>query len=424
MGGRARVVAFLILLVLAAACTAASTASLPPSSQNTSPAPSGTDSSPGATGSEIRDLGPALGLREDTFSYGVQPQDYDGDGWTDVLVIHHSGPKQLLRNDQGRGLSIATVLEDERHGRSDSHDCAWADVDRDGDPDVYCTKGAQRGRVRKWNELWIQGPTGVFEDRAAEYRVEDHLGRGRRPVFLDLNGDRYPDLFIGNESHRRDGRPTPNRTFVNVGGERFQEVDVGLTLEIGSHCVQAVDVDVDGLDDLILCSDDALVIYLRRGDRFVPATAELGVSPDKAKWAIATDLNGDERPDLAVVRKDRAQVQLGEPGGTFGPVRWQADLEAGNALAVGDLDGLNGRDLLVVQGCLDDENVTDVVFLNRGDGTSFRPRPLTEGLGGCGDVAAAFDFDDDGRDEFYVLNGRPPPGSDQLLTMGDWQPPS
>jgi hypothetical protein len=46
---------------------------------------------------------------------------------------------------------------------------------------------------------------------------------------------------------------------------------------------------------------------------------------------------------------------------------------------------------------------------------------------GCGDIAAAFDWDGDGADEIMVLNGGGTSqpldldGPDQLLTFGDWQ---
>jgi len=267
----------------------------------------------------------------------VQPHDFDGDGWTDVLVIHHSGPKQVLHNDAGTALSVAAVLDDLRHERRDSHDCAWGDVDQDGAPDAYCAKGAQHGEVRKWNELWMQGPTGVFEDRAAEYGVQDVWGRGRRPSFIDLDHDPYPDLFVGNETNRRDGRPTPNRTFLNVQGKRFREVRLGLTHEMGSECVQVVDIDGDGWDDLVLCGVERFSVFLRRGDRFVPRNTALGVSSEEAAWARVVDVSGDGRLDIVVVRKESARVQLGRADGAFGKVRSRARLEAGNGLAVGDI---------------------------------------------------------------------------------------
>lgn len=414
----------LLASVVAASCTPSSGAPAP--SDGSPFVTSPTDiTSPASSPAVIRDLATALGLRENAFSYGIQPEDYDDDGWTDVLVIHHGGPKEILHNDAGTGLSVAAVLVDERHGRRDSHDCAWEDVDEDGMPDLYCTKGSQHGSVnRKWNELWIQGPPGVFVDRAAEYGVEDLLGRGRRATFLDLNHDRYPDLFVGNETLRRDGRPTPNRTFLNVDGERFREVRVGLTHEIGSECVQAVDLDGDGWDDLVLCGADRLTVFLRRHGRFVPRNGTFGVSPADAAWAHVEDLSGDGRLDIAVVKEASVQVQLGRRDGTFGPVVFHARLRAGHGLAIGDIDGRRGPDLLVVEGCVDDVNIPDLLLLNGGDGRGWTPAELPPVVGGCGDVAAAFDFDGDGWDEFFVGNGRPPPGPEQLLTMGDWQPPA
>jgi hypothetical protein len=73
--------------------------------------------------------------------------------------------------------------------------------------DLYCAKGAHGGTVEKWSELWIQRRDGTFVDRARAYGVQDVWGRGRRVAFLHLNRDRYPDLFVGNDTPRRDGGP-------------------------------------------------------------------------------------------------------------------------------------------------------------------------------------------------------------------------
>ena len=68
--------------------------------------------------------------------------DYDGDGWTDLAVRDHNGNAWLLRNTgQGRfeevteesGILTSRHSESPRPGQV----WAWADVDNDGDLDVY-----------------------------------------------------------------------------------------------------------------------------------------------------------------------------------------------------------------------------------------------------------------------------------------------
>src|SRR4029450_1393031 len=103
--------------------------------------------------------------------------DYDGDGWTDLFISHHGDGGNLYHNDHagGRSLGFTEVWNANHHlvhRWRDRHACAWADVNRDGMPDLMCMKGAARGTARKWNELWIQGPKpGRFTDEAHAFGV-------------------------------------------------------------------------------------------------------------------------------------------------------------------------------------------------------------------------------------------------------------
>jgi len=374
----------------------------------------------------VRDLGEQAGLPTAVPSYAVHARDVDGDGWGDLLFVHHGGPTQLLRNT-GNGFEIWNTFVHTPQGKGDRHDCSWGDVDRDALLDLYCVKGAQRGLGEKRNELWMQQPDGTFIDRAGAYRVIDPWGRGRRTAFIDLNGDPFPDLFVGNMAPRQDEHRSPNRTFVNKGGRRFREVRLGLTREVGTFCVQVADVDRDGRDDVLLCESRRLRLYLRRSGGFVDASRAFGVRERRAVWARLARLDGDRGLDLAVVMRHRLSVRLGSPTGRFTPPVLRRRLALGQGLAIGDIDGRRGRDLLIVQGCKDGANVDDLLLLNDGNGSGWMQHPLPGGVAGCGDVAAALDFDRDRRKDFVVMNGSgqggpATSGPDQLLTMGDWFP--
>jgi VCBS repeat protein len=374
----------------------------------------------------IRDVGVDAGLDPQILSFGIQVRDYDDDGWDDLLLMHHSGPTQLMHNTGGGGFELATRLVDTIHEKKDRHDCAWGDVNQDGMDDIYCTKGAHLGTAMKWNELWMQGPAGTYTDEAAAYGVTDRWGRGRLAAFIDLNHDAYPDLFVGNEYPRHDDKWSPDRTYLNVGGEFFTEVRMGLTREIGARCAQVLDVDGDGWDDLLLCGKIHLFVFLRKGGRFVQNASALGVAPEGARSARIARLDVNDRLDLVVVRQGQLEIQHGRRDGTFGPVRDRWLLRNGTGLAVGDVDGIHGNDILAVQGCVDGVNQPDSLFVNRGSDRGWYRMRLTGDVIGCGDVAAAIDFDRDGKDDFVVMNGRPIQGGkgpDQLLTAGDWTPP-
>jgi hypothetical protein len=296
-------------------------------------------------------------------------------------------------------------------------------------------KGAQQGTAMKWNELWIQGPAGTWTDRAHAWGIEDVWGRGRHPAWIDLNGDRWPDLFLGNDEPRYDNHTSPNRTFVNVGGTRFREVDLGVTEQDGSACVQVLDVNDDGRDDILLCGDVRTHLYVRQGNRFVDETAAYGIPPFPiANGGEIVDLSGDGIPDLVLVHLHDIEIRLGTADGTFGSPVLRRAMGHGHGLAVGDVNGDAAPDVYAVDGCDDRVNEPDLLLLNDGTGRDWTQLALPElaagELAGCGDTAEMVDFDRDGRQDVVVLNGggNAQPldldGPDQLLTLGSWQPPA
>jgi hypothetical protein len=379
----------------------------------------------------VRDVGADVGLpQERAGGYQILPRDANRDGWPDLFISRSGSAAELFLNrpvgDTTAGFRLAYSFIDTIHHRPDRQGCAWGDVNRDGRADLYCTKGSRGGTVKKWNELWIQQPDGTFVDRAHSYGVEDIWGRGRRAAFLDLNHDRYPDLFVGNTTPRRDGRPSPNRTFINVDGTSFRQVRLGVTREVGGRCVQVVDVNHDGWDDLLVCGIDDVKLYIRRpGGRFVDRGDRFNVPSTRAVSALVRDVNRDHRGDLIVERRNSLTVQLGLRGGRFGPVVLNERLRNGAGVALGNIDGRPGKDVLIVQRCGHGLNLDDILLLNGGNGRTWTQKPIPTGVPGCGRDGATIDFDRDGMADFAVINGGGwlNPGPDQLLTMGRWLGP-
>jgi hypothetical protein len=386
----------------------------------------------------VRDVGPMVGFRRWESSYTIAVADVNGDGWDDVLIGHHgSRPAELFMNQplDGRSIGFEPVHQfvDTIHGRPDRHGCIWGDPNLDGLLDLVCAKGAQQGTAKKWNELWIQGPPGVWHDEAHRWGIEDVWGRGRHPDWIDLNHDKYPDLFIGNDEPRADNHTSPNRTYVNVGGTHFRQVNLGITKQDGSSCEQTVDINHDGWDDLLLCGDKRTILYVRDGNRFVDEGARYGVPAEPVvNGAQITDVSGDGIPDLVLVALHSLTVRLGTTDGSFGPPVLSMPMGHGHGLAIGDVDGDGTPDIYAVDGCVSRVNRPDLLLLNGANGrdwTQVSLPPLPPGpLAGCGDTASMLDLDRDGAMDIVVLNGggNDQPldlnGPDQLLTMGSWQP--
>ena len=353
---------------------------------------------------EATDAAGPAGISEVTTTWSVAVDDFNGDGTPDFLLGRHRAPARLYENEDGRFQEIDAGT----FALRDRHDCAWADVDRDGLDDVYCTVGAVGGRIAKQNQLWIQRSDGSFVNRAQEFGVSDPYGRGRRVTFVDVNHDVYPDLFVGNTYPRKDEHRSPNRLFINVNGTHFREDRTsGLTRELGARCVQAVDADHDGWQDLLVCGKQGRPLKLYRnqhGEGFRDVTASFGIS-GKAESAQLVDMNADGQLDLVRVGDHEVRLQL-TSGGAFHAAVYARHLQAGIWLAIGDANGDGRPDLYIVQTCgLSGANAPDLLLIHRPSTTDFVEATMPEADQGCGGFAAPIDYDGNGTTDFVVVNG-------------------
>src|SRR3954447_40151 len=345
----------------------------------------------------------ASGIAQITTSWSVTVDDFDGDGRPDILLGRHIDQARLSRNDGGS----FTEIDPGNFGVRDRHDCATADVDQDGRVDVFCNIGANGGRIEKENELWMQQPDGSFVDRAQVFGVLDRWGRGRRTTFLDVNHDAYPDLFIGNTYPRQDDHRSPDRLFINQAGLAFAEDrGSGLTDELGARCVQAVDFNGDGWDDLVVCGKEGRPLKLFRNDHtngFVDVTRSMGVRGEAASADLA-DIDGDGRLDLTRLGTHSLRVQLGGSAHFHSAVFRRAVAE-GVWLALGDVNGDGRVDVYAVQGCRKGRNQPDVMLINRRVAGPVPP-PFSQTAKRGGGYAATIDYDGDGKTDLVVENGQ------------------
>jgi hypothetical protein len=370
-------------------------------------------------GSGAVDIAARVGLRETTKTWGAVPFDYDRDGDADLLLGRHGHPATLFRNDDGHFSAVSAKAISFPH--TDRHGCAAGDVNGDGRPDLYCAHGAQKGTVEKRNELWIQQADGSYVDRAGAYGVTDPLGRGRRPVFIDVNHDRFADIYVVNAAERSDNKPTPARLFLNVDGKRFRPApEYGVDTTGSGGCVQAADVDGDGWQDLFVCGREkpaGIRIYRNeQGKGFSDVSAAMDVPTGGKSVARLADLDGDGVLDLVTLAKDELVVLL-RTGGRFRRA-FAMPLSDGGRVVAGDADGDGRLDLYVLQASAD-ANPDDFILLNRGDGRDFTRVPVPAARGRADDVVP-IDVDGDRRAEFVVLNGeglKVKPGRVQVIAV-------
>lgn len=127
---------------------------------------------------------PAWTTGDDDSDKGVAWADVDGDDWPDLALGHD--PTQLFGNDAGV-LSPVWTSGATYFGHSDIR---FADVDRDGDPDLAETHFSD-GKVH----IYLNDGGVLAEAPSWTY---DSPSVGTAIAFGDINGDGWVDLVVGN----------------------------------------------------------------------------------------------------------------------------------------------------------------------------------------------------------------------------------
>jgi formylglycine-generating enzyme required for sulfatase activity len=294
------------------------------------------------------------------------------------------------------GLSVQSTWTQSTPGVADS-----ADLNGDGREDLVVKTGRES---ESYACVYINSPSGLGS--CVSYNVQ---GDGSAVALGDVSGDGVPDMVVSGYNNNTIS------VFVNQGAGTFGSPQV--LAGPGAGCalsLRVADVDADGKGD-ILSTDlgtSTLSVYRHAaGGGFLSGVTY--ALRDGANNMDVGDLNGDGRPDVAVVSYNASNVVsvlLNNGDGTFGARVDYAVASEPGSVRIGDMNGDRAADLVVASG----SGAAISVFLNSGTGTF--GQPIRNTLTVATAVVELADFNLDGRLDVATVTGAGSGRSIALLT--------
>ena len=268
----------------------------------------------------VDDAGKTYKLVHYDHGSGMCSADVDGDSKPDLFFPTQLGTNELWRNNGDGRFTNITTWSGLTFPNAIAVGCAFADIDNDGDPDLFLTT------VRHGNRLYENVAQGKFANITATSGL-GYDGHSAGAVFFDYDRDGLLDLFVANVGnftsnlrgtggyyvglqdaflgHLHPERSEPSKLYRNLGDNRFQDVtqSVGLLDNSWSGDAAVLDANDDGFPDLfILNMQGADHLWINeQGKRFRDQTAAyFPRTPWGAMGSAVLDADGNGRLDLYV----------------------------------------------------------------------------------------------------------------------------
>ena len=246
---------------------------------------------------------------------------------------------------------------------------AVADVNHDGLDDFYiCGAKGQPGA------LFIQKRDGTFKASDQPEFVNDAVSEGVDAVFLDVNHDGYPDLYVvsgGNEL--ADGSAAlADHLYINDGKGNFKNSTDIPFIRLNKSAVAVADVNHDGYPDIFVGGAPASLGFGKIPESYLLMNNGHGhyqqvQLPEELKYAgmlrsaAFADLDGDGWPDLVVAGEWMPIKVFMNKRGKF--VQQHND----------EMDKLSGWWQRIILADVDGDGKTDIIAGNYGWNSKLKP---------------------------------------------------
>lgn len=252
---------------------------------------------------------------------GVALADINKDGLIDIFFAGNQTSNKLYLNLGD--LKFKDITESAGLESTDiwSTGVSIADVNGDGNLDIFVCKSGPPGGARRNNELFINNGDLTFTEKSSEYGLADQ-GLSQHAVFFDYDKDGDLDLYLLSNSTR------------SVGIYDLREGQREKRDEFGGN-----------------------KLYRNTGNSFIDVSEEAGIYGSAIGYGLGvtvSDLNSDSWPDLYVSNDffERDYLYLNNQDGTFTEslTETMAEISMGSMGAdIADLDNDGRPDIFVTE---------------------------------------------------------------------------
>lgn len=264
-------------------------------------------------------------------------EDFNGDGLKDLFIGGAIGQSAqlFLKTEEGKfsRISQPDFGIDQQY---EDTGVATIDLDKDGDLDLYIASGGNNKIApdeRYGDRIYYNDGNAVF----SRARVGLPQSNSGSVAIDDFDSDGSDDFFIGSRSITGNYGLSPHSFIVRNQDDRSMDIrhkqNWGMVTDS-----KWVDIDMDGLKDLILVGDwmpITLLVNLGEG-LFEDQTIEYGLENTAGMWNCIEvhDFDGDGKLDLVV----------GNVGLNF---KWKVSTENPSTLYLDDFDGNDQLDPII-----------------------------------------------------------------------------
>jgi hypothetical protein len=263
---------------------------------------------------------------------GVAMNDYDRDGWPDIVVANDSFPEQLfhnLKNGKFEEVGVERGMAYDEDGNTFAGmGIDFADYDNDGWPDLFVDALAKQKYALFHNDRgrfnYVSGAAGISAESVA------HSGWGAK--FFDYDNDGFKDIFIG-QGHVMDNiemsQPDvryrePPLLERNLSG-KFIDISAQsgpiFSRPLAARGVAFGDINNDGFIDVVInCNSGPAVILQNSGNSNHWLTVDtVGTKSNRDGIGAQLHLTGpDEREQFAVVSTASSYLSASDKRVYFG----------------------------------------------------------------------------------------------------------